>query len=133
MDGFPGVACRVVASAREGDDAYVVVDTGPAGHPYLYGVALAREDGGWSEVASGNGGGWTVAGGSDELGTLHLWGEAPAGADRVRAVYGTDVRERPVSGGTYLVTWWRVPADGPAARVEAFRVGGRWHPAPAGR
>lgn len=133
MDGFPGVPCRVVASAREGDDAYVVVDTGPVGHPYLCGVALARGGGGWSEVASGNGPGWTAAGGAHDLGTVHLWGRAPEGATRVRAAFTGDVRERPVSGGFFLVAWWRVPApDGPAARVEAFQVAGRWQPASGG-
>jgi hypothetical protein len=133
MDGFPAVLCRVVAAAREGDDAFVVVDTGPAGHPYLYGVALERGGGGWSEVASGNGPGWTVAGGEDELGTLHLWGPAPDGATRVRAAYGGDVRERPVSGGFYLMAWWRVPApEEEDARVEAFHVGGQWRPASGG-
>jgi hypothetical protein len=130
LDGFPGVPCRVVASAREGDDAYVVLDTGAPGRPYLYGICVAREHGGWVEGTSGNGPGWTLTDGERGLGTATAWGEAPEGAVRVRATFGGEVREVPVANGVYLVAWWRVPfrEDG-GPRVEAFRVGGRWVPA----
>jgi hypothetical protein len=127
MDGFPATACRVAAVASEGDDAYVVVDTGPPGHPYLCGVSARRENGGWVEGTSGSGPGWTLTDGEHELGTATVWGEAPAGAVRVRAAYLGDVRERPVAGGVYLVAWWRVPSPTDAhPRVEAFRIGGKW-------
>jgi hypothetical protein len=130
LEGFPAMYCRVAAWARQDDDAYVVVDTGEPGHPCLYGVCVAREGGGWVGGGSGNGGGWTRTDGEDALGTATAWGEAPSGATRVRAVYGSVVREAPVGGGVYLVAWFRVPP--PARnepRVEAFQVGGRWVPA----
>ena len=39
MSGFPPAYCRVVACAVDGDDAYVVLDAGPAQYAYLYRVA----------------------------------------------------------------------------------------------
>jgi hypothetical protein len=131
MDGFPSAHCRVAAVARGGDDAYVVLDTGPAGHPYLYGVCVARRDGGWVAESSGNGDGWTLTDGERGVGTATAWGEAPDGADRARVAFDGDVREAPVTHGVYLAAWWRVPAptdDMP--RVEEFRIGGRWVPEP---
>lgn len=129
MDGFPGTACRVVASAREGDDAYVLLDTGPEGHPYLYGGCVTREDGGWAEGTSGNGPGWSLTDAEHDLGTLTVWGEAPEGAVRVRVGFRGEAREAPVANGVYLVAWWRVPYPDEFPRVEAFRVDGRWVPA----
>jgi hypothetical protein len=128
MDGFPATACRVAAVARGGDDAYVVVDVGPLGHRYLYGVSVTREEGGWVEGSSGNGPGWTLTDPERDLGTATVWGEAPEGTTRVRASYDGDVREAPVSRGVYLVAWWRVPSpsDTDYPRVEAFQIGGRW-------
>lgn len=126
LDGFPGIPCRVLASATGGDDAYVVVDTMPDGQPYLYGACVGRRDGGWVEGTSGNGPGWTCTDDEHGLGTATAWGPAPDGAVRVRASFGGDVREAPVANGVYLVAWWRVPwADG-FPRVEAFRIDGRW-------
>src|SRR5437763_11093428 len=52
--GFPA-ECRIVAMRKQGDAAYVLLDTGPAGRPYLYGVNCQRRDGSWSPGASGNG------------------------------------------------------------------------------
>lgn len=130
LDGFPDAHCRVAASATGGDDAYVVLDTGPAGHPYLYGVCVARQDGGWAEGGSGNGGGWTQTDGERGLGTATAWGEAPEGADGVRVSFRGEVREAPIENGVYLVAWWRVSPDDGLPRVDAFRIGGRWIPEP---
>jgi hypothetical protein len=128
---FPGVPCRVAALAREGDDAYAVVDVGTEGQPYLYGISLGRREGGWEVGTSGSGPGWTLTDAERGLGTATDWGEAPEGAVRLRATLGSDTREVPVARGVYLVAWWRVPC--PAAgepRVDAFRVGECWVPAP---
>jgi len=129
MGGFPGTAVTVVASARDGDDAYVVLDARPEGPSYLYGISVTRGDGGWEEGSSGNGPGWTLTDRERDLGTLTLWGEAPAGTVRVRASFRGEVREAPVSRGIYLVAWWRVPdPDDDYPRVDAFRIGDRWVP-----
>lgn len=131
MQGFPAAHCRVVASLVAGDDGYVLLDTGPVGYPYLYAVSVYRQDGGWAGGSSGNGPGWTLTDEEHDLGTAAAWGEAPEGADRVRAVFAGDVREAPVTGGMYLVAWWRVPAPaGAYPRARAFRIGGRWVPEP---
>lgn len=127
LDGFPAAHARVVACATAGDDAYVLLDTGPAEQPYLYGSCLTRDDDGWREVASGNGPGWTLTDPERELGTAVVWDEAPEGADRVRAVLHGQVWEAGVSNGVYLVAWWRVPADH-HPQIEAFRIHGRWIP-----
>lgn len=133
LEGFAGQPCRVAASQAEGDDAYVLLDMGSPGHPRLYGVCVAREDGGWVEVSSGNGGGWTRTDGERQLGVATAWGVAPRGTDRVRAGFDGGTREAPVAGGVYLAAWWGVPSPaGGLPRAEAFRIHGRWVPAPAG-
>lgn len=133
MDGFPAQACRVAASQADGDDAYVLVDTGSPGHPQLYGVCVVREEGGWVAASSGNGGGWTRTDAARQLGTATAWGPAPRGTDRVRAAFDGGTREGPVAGGVYLVAWWRVPSPaGALPRAEAFRIHGKWVPAPTG-
>ena len=134
LAGFPGIPCRVAALAREGDDAYVVMDVGPLGHPHLDGMCVARRDGGWEEGTGGNAPGWTLTDPERELGTATTWGQAPEGAVRVRAAFNGEVREAPVSRGVYLVAWWRVPfPEHGAPRAEAFRVGGEWVPASSRR
>lgn len=127
MDGFPARSCRVVASRVHGDDAYVLLDTGSDGRSYLYGVNCSRHDGGWVEACSGNGPNWAQAGPDHLLGTLVDWGEAPAGADMVRALFEGGAIEEPVQNGVYLVVWWRTPSP-PASwsRVDAFRIRGVW-------
>jgi hypothetical protein len=131
MDGFPSQACRVAAALRDGDDAYVLLDTGSPGHPYLYGICVVREERGWVGASSSNGDGWTRTDPERPLGTATAWGEAPRGTDRVRAVFDGDTREAPVAGGVYLVAWWRVPSPAHGLpRAESFRIHGRWVPAP---
>ena len=132
LSGFPPEHCRVAAAAEQGDDAYVLLDTGPAGHPYLYGVSVTRVEGGWRDGTSGNGPGWTLAESEGELGTATAWGEAPYGADRVRVAFRGDAREVPVENGVYLAAWWRVPGTGDLPSVLAFRVRGTWVPEPSG-
>lgn len=125
--GFPDDHCRVLASSTNGDEAYVLMDAGSGGHRYLYGSTVIREAGGWTERTSGNGPGWTRTHPELDLGALTAWGDAPAGADRVRVTFRGAVREEPVVDGAYLVVWWNVPcppAGGP--EVTAFRRHGRW-------
>jgi hypothetical protein len=130
MSDFPAAHCRVAASASEDDDGYVLLDTNLGGGGYLYGVAVYREDGGWSPGTSGNGPGWTSTGAERDLGTLASWGDAPAGAERVRVRWGGHAGEAPVADGVYLVTWWRVPCPDPGWPVVEFRVHGEWVPGP---
>jgi len=128
LEGFPSTHCHVVASLESGDDAYVLLDTGSDGHPYLYGGCVARRDGGWVGGTDGNGPGWSLTDPERELGTATAWGEAPAGADRVRVTCGGTAWEAAIENGVYLLAWWRVPATADP-RVEAFRIGGEWVPA----
>jgi len=124
--GFPA-ECRIVAMRKQGDAAYVLLDTGPAGRPYLYGVNCQRRDGSWSPGASGNGPGWSQVGADKELGTLTVWGDAPAGAERVRVEVAGEVQEESVSGGAHLVAWWDVPyRKASSVRVLAFHIDGKW-------
>ena len=130
MAGFPPEHCRVAACAVDGDQAYVVLDTGAAGYPYLYGLAVSHGPRGWEAGTSGNGpaAGWTLTDSEHDLGTAYIYDEAPAGADRVRAVLDGDVKEVAVSGAVYLVAWWRVPGGQTMPRVLAFGVGDAWEP-----
>jgi hypothetical protein len=124
---FPANYCRVVAARVRGDDAYVLLDTGSAGQPYLYGVNCARRDGRWHEGSSSNGPGWSQAGPNDRLGTLVVWGEAPADADMVQAEFKGMVVEEPITAGVYLAAWWRTPCPEESwPHVQAFRMRGTW-------
>jgi hypothetical protein len=81
MVGFPKAHCRVVASRMFEDDAYVLLDTGSPGQPYLYGSTCYRRGGQWFEAGSSNAHGWEQT--SDgPLGTLSFWGDAPDGIER---------------------------------------------------
>jgi hypothetical protein len=127
MAGFPAKYCRVVASRVEGEDAYVLLDTGSDGRPYLYGVNCSKRDGGWLEGGSGNGPSWSQAGPDDLLGTLVIWGDAPAEAEMVRAWFDGGAIEEPVNNGVYLAVWWRTRCPEESwPRVEAFRIGDVW-------
>jgi hypothetical protein len=124
---FEGMAVHVAASAREGGDAYFVMDLGEPGQPQLHGMSAIRGERGWEAGAGGGAPGWTPVDPEHALGTATAWGHAPQGAVRVRASLGGEVREVPVAGDVYLVAWWRVPRpDAGALRVDAFHVGGRW-------
>jgi hypothetical protein len=127
-DFSPG-HCRVVAVAEDGDEAYVLLDADPSGAGYLYGQNVHRRAGGWQTGSSGNGPGWMQSDAEHDAGTLALWGNAPPGADRVRAEWNDETREGEVQAGVYLLTWWRVPAPATFPRTAAFRVRGEWMPA----
>jgi hypothetical protein len=123
MEGFPPQYCRVVASRSEGDEAYVLLDTGSPDRPYLYGSSCRRIDGRWFEVSSSKmGGGWEQSSDAPELGTLSLWGQAPQGAVAVRLNMGDEVIEEPITNSVYLIVRFNVPAvtHWPA---EEFRFG----------
>lgn len=127
LEGFPARACRVLATVREGGEAYVLIDTGPAGAPRLYGASASRRDGGWIGRTAGDAPGWSLTDAEHDAGTLSAWGEAPAGATRVRVSFDGEVREAPVAHGAYLVAWFGVPCPaGGFPRVDAFQVDGKW-------
>jgi hypothetical protein len=132
LESFPTEHCRVVAGAREGDDAYVLLDTGTRERPYLYGVAARRDAAGWHDGSSGNGCGGTLTDADGHLGVLSLWDDAPAGADAVRVRWSGSEREVDVREGAFLAAWFRVPCPESAGpEVIAFRIGGRWVAPPA--
>jgi hypothetical protein len=136
MAGFPAAHCRVLASAAEGDAAYVVMDTGPVEYRYLYGGTAERVEGGWTDGTSSNGpsAGWTCTDHEGQLGVAYVYDEAPDGADRVRVAFGTELQEAEVISGIYLAVWWHVPSDDARTPVAtAFRVAGEWMPANARR
>jgi hypothetical protein len=132
MSGFPAEHCRVLASASQGDAAFVVLDTGPAEYRYLYAGTVRRAPDGWVDGTSSNGpsAGWTLTDWEQDLGVAYLYDEAPAGADRVRATLGPDVRETAVTEGIYLVTWWGIPnRDRRTPATVAYHIAGDWVPA----
>jgi len=109
MEGFPPAYCHVVAARVHEDDAYVLLDTGSPGQPYLYGVNCLRQNGRWFDDGSSNGSGWHQMGDDPELGTLTVWDDAPEGASAVRMEFQGVIVEEPVRDGAYLFVWWRVP------------------------
>lgn len=126
MVGFPPKYCRVVASRVNGDEAYVLLNTGSIEQRYLYGVNCRREDGRWFERGSSNGPGWEQTGHDPDVGTLSFWDDAPAGADMIRAEFEGRIVETPVTDRTFLIVWWHVPAPQQSPRVHAFRIAGQW-------
>jgi hypothetical protein len=126
MTGFPAAQCRVVASEISGDDAYVLLDTGSPGHPYLYGCSCSKKDGRWFDGLSSNGPSWSPMSDDSEVGGLSFWGDAPAGAEMVRVSVDGATVEAPVREGVYFLIWWRVPFPIDWPRVAAFRRNGVW-------
>jgi hypothetical protein len=121
-------SCRIVAVHEHGDAAVALFDTRPSAEPYLYEVHYQRENGRWSEGSSSNGAGWQRLKPDSDLGVVTAWGEAPAGADQVRAELEGHVLEEAVVSGVYFVVWWDVLAADP--QVSTFRVNGEWVRAP---
>lgn len=126
MFGFPPKYCHVVASRTNGDRAYVLLNTGSAERPYLYGVHCRRFNGRWLEGGSANGCGWEQTDHDPDVGTLSFWDNAPADADMVRIEFGGSIVEAPVIERAFLAVWWAVPAPQNWPRVTAFRIAGRW-------
>jgi hypothetical protein len=133
MDGFPAEHCRVLAVDVDGDDAFVMLDTGPADYLYLYGGTVFRDSDGWHSGGDSNGVGigWRRTVADTGLGVVHASGEAPLGADAVRIAWRGTEREGAIRNGIYLMTWWREPYDeAPGPCVLGFRIDGKWTPAP---
>jgi hypothetical protein len=126
MDGFPPEHCRVIASRVQADRAYVLLNTGSTERPYLSGVSCRRENDRWIEEGSASVPGWQQTDHDPDLGTMTLWGDAPANADLVRVEFDGHITDEPVSEAAYLVVWWRVPFRRQGPKVRAFRVAGRW-------
>lgn len=125
MSGSPEHYLRVVASRTEGDLAYVLLDTGSVGQPYLYGVNCYRRNDLWYEGSSGNGGGWSATDDEGDRGTWALWDDASAQTDRVQVEFAGERTEHEVRDGAYLVVWFNQPSA-IVPRVTALRIGGVW-------
>lgn len=126
LTGFSAAHCRVVASETSRDDAYVLLDTGQPGRTYLYGSTCHRKNGLWFEGSSGNGPGWSATTADDEVGTLSLWGDAPAGVEMVRVEFDGETADIPVRNGVYFVVRWRVPSSSQWPEIVAVRESGEW-------
>ncbi len=128
MEGFPRAHCRVLTSRTFEDDAYVLLDTGSPGRPYLYGCTCYRRDGRWFESGSSNGSGWAQTSDDPDLGTLSCWDEVPAGVDAVRIEFDNTIYEEPVRDRAYFLIWWRVPEPAEWPRIVAIQQNGVWEP-----
>lgn len=125
LAGSQPAHCRIVAVARDGADAYVLLDTGSPGRAYLYGVVCRNDGDGWQEMMSSNGGGWSLTDEKTGLGVHTLWDEVPADADQVRIEFRGESSEHPIAGGLYFFAWFNQPI-GAERRVAAIRVAGQW-------
>jgi hypothetical protein len=123
---FPPGMYRVVATVEHGDAGYALFDTNPTGQPYLYGVEYSRTVDGWKEGSSGNGPGWFGIAKDTPIGSMTTWGDAPRGADQVRAEFEGRVQEQAVTSGAYFVVWLDIPFSDAWPIVRAFRINGRW-------
>ena len=135
MHGFPSAHCRVLAVEVDGNDGFVLLDTGPADYRYLYAGTVARMPGGWRGGTDSNGGGtrWTRTDDENEVGVVAVYGEAPAAAIEVRVEWRGETRQALVQNGVYVVTWWREPFPEQSWPVVTdFRIGDVWTPPPQG-
>jgi hypothetical protein len=119
----PSQARAVAVSVSPGgDDAFVVLITNQPPYVEPYEVHCFRDDGRWF-VGTGSGGlglGWSNTSktpeGAEDLGVLHLSGEAPAGVVEVVVRWREDQYRVRVSDGYFLFTAWDERArvlDGP--------------------
>lgn len=94
MERSPAAYCRVLAVAVDGDDGFVMLDTGPRECRYLYGGSVKRLAGGWCGLSDSNGGGtgWTRTDPDHDLGVVHICNEAPADADIVCVSWRGELR-----------------------------------------
>ena len=130
--GFVQADCRVVASDVYEDTAYVLLDTGSAGEPYLYGADCCRINGRWFELGSCNGSGWHQTGDDPALGTLSLWDEVPEDVEAVRVMFNGSTSEHPARQRAYLAVWWRVPLPVEWPTVVGMKIRGVWQDASTG-
>jgi hypothetical protein len=133
MLGFPPHLCRVIGTRVNGDHAFVLLDTGSPGRPYLYGQHCRRRNGLWEDAGSGNAPDWQRTDEVTDVGVLTFWGEAPAGADAVRVALGAATVEAPVVHGAWLVVWWSQPPPPPPPppndgwpSVQSYRICASW-------
>ena len=127
--GFAEAQCRAVASQVYEDNAYVLLDTGSPGEPYLYGADCCRINGRWFELGSSNGSGWHQTGTDPDVGTLSLWDEVPEDVEAVRVMFNGSMSEHPASQRAYLAVWWRVPLPAAWPTVVGVKIRGVWHDA----
>jgi hypothetical protein len=130
--GFPDNHCRSLASQIYMDDAYVLLDTGVPGAPYLYGADCVRIDGRWFELGSSNGSGWHQSGDDPQTGTLSLWDEVPEDVEAVRVMFNGVPSEHPANHRAYLAVWWHVPVPTEWPKVVALKILGEWRPSSPG-
>ena len=129
MEGFPPAHVRVIATAHDGDHAFVVLDAGAPGTPYLYGGTVHRIDGRWHGGSDSNGGGvgWSRTDTDGVLGVVTIWDEAPLGVDAVRVRWRGAEREVPVHSGGFLAAWWQQPfPEDEWPTIVAIRARGQW-------
>jgi len=127
--GFPEAHCRAVASQINENDAYVLLDTGSPGEPYLYGADCCRINGRWFELRSSNGSGWHQTGDDPAVGTLSLWDEVSEDVEAVRVMFNGNTTEHPTTQRAYLAVWWRVPLPVDWPTVVSVRKRGVWQDA----
>ena len=127
--GFSEAHCRAVASQVYEDNAYVLLDTGSPGEPYLYGADCCRINGRWFELGSRNGSGWHQTGDDPAVGTLSLWDEVAEDVEAVRVMFNGSTSEHPARDRAYLAVWWRVPPPVEWPAVVGVRKHGVWHDA----
>jgi hypothetical protein len=129
MDGFPAAHCKVLAVDVDGQDGFVVLDTGPIQYRYLYSGTVKRTSDGWQSWSDSNGGGmrWSATDLEAEIGVVAVCDEAPPDANAARVEWRREVRETPKRNGVYLVTWFREPfPEAPWPRVTAFHTSEGW-------
>jgi hypothetical protein len=126
--GFPEAHCRAVAAQVYEDDAYVLLDAGSPGEPYLYGADCCRINGRWFELGSSNSSGWHQTADDSDVGTLSLWDEVPEDVEAVRVIFNGSTSEHSASQRAYLAVWWRVPLPVEWPYVAAMKIAGAWQP-----
>ena len=124
---IPDRFCRVVASARCGDLAFVLLVTNEPPHEHIFGVRCRLRDELWYEEGGSSNGGttWSSSVDDSDLGELTWSKEVPVGADRVRVRFMGAEHELEAQNGHCVFVAQNVP-DTEWPTITSSRREGVW-------
>jgi hypothetical protein len=124
---IPPRFCKVLATTRSDDLAYVLIATNEPPYEEIYGVRCQQREGLWYDHggSSGTGSTWSRTSDDSDLGHLAWSSDAPPGADRVRVRIRNEDHEIEVQNG-YCILLVRDVPDTEQPQVRSWRIDGEW-------
>jgi hypothetical protein len=124
---IPPKFCKVVATEKSDDFAFVIIATNEPPCVEMYGVRCQRRDGLWYDHggSSGTGSIWSSTSDDSDSGCLAWSSEAPSGADLVRVRLLGEDHEIEVQNG-YCILLARDVPDTELPTIKSWRIEGEW-------